>query len=554
MTAVRDHSLSWRSLARAAQVRPWRVVLSVAAGTAALGSAVGLAAVAAWLIARAAGMPSPADLAVAAVAVRTLGIGRGLFRYVERLASHHTALGATVALRAHTYDAVARSGARHALSLRRGDVVARMGGDIDAMGDVVVRAVVPLGVAVSVSTLAAVISLMVLPAAGIALLACLAVSGLGAAALSWRSSQRAAQAGAAAHARVAVAALAAMESGTEHRVWGTTALAASELKHANADFGHAADLAARPMALASALNVAASAVALFAGVAWGVSAAQSGDIGPTSAAIVALLPLAAFEAVGAVPGAVEQLFRARVAAGRVTALAGGSWDAALRDGPVLAPAPLQPTKTPTLTLRDLSAAWPAMTPTRAVTATVPPGGALGIVGRSGIGKSTLLLTIAGALAPHAGQVAVDGRAVTEADAGCVFALTPEDAHLFGTTIVENLRVAAGDVDREHARAALEAVGLGPWLEALPQGLDTVVGSGGGTVSGGERRRLLLARALLSPAPIHLIDEPAEHLDADGVDALRGAVHAMRARGHSVVIVTHDLAILDAVDQVVSLDD
>jgi ATP-binding cassette subfamily C protein CydC len=426
-----------------------------------------------------------------------------------------------------------------------------MGGDIDAIGDVVVRAVVPLGVAVTVSAISVVISITVLPAAGFALLACLMVAGLGAAGLSWRSSLLAAEAGAAAHARVAVAALAGMESGTEHRVWGTTADAALELREADAGFGTAADLAARPLALASALNVAASGVALFAGVALGVSAAAAGHIGPTSAAIVALLPLAAFEAVGAVPGAVEQAFRARVAARRVVALAGGSLDAPATPGPV--PVSATEPATPTLHLESLSAAWPDMVPTTPVTVTVEAGGALGVVGRSGIGKSTLLLTIAGALPPAAGSVTVDGRIVDQADAGLVFALTPEDAHLFGTTVLENLRVARGEVLESEAIEALRAVGLADWLDSLPDGLDTLIGSGGGTVSGGERRRLLLARALLSPAPIHLIDEPAEHLDADGVDALRSAVHAMRARGHSVVIVTHDMAILDAVDQVVSLD-
>jgi ATP-binding cassette subfamily C protein CydC len=133
-------------------------------------------------------------------------------------------------------------------------------------------------------------------------------------------------------------------------------------------------------------------------------------------------------------------------------------------------------------------------------------------------------------------------------------MTPEDAHLFGTTLLENLRVANGTTTEDQARAALEAVQLGAWLDSLPDGLHTALGSGGNTVSGGERRRLLLARALLSPAPIHLIDEPAEHLDADGVDALRSLVAAMRAQGRSVVIVTHDLGILDVVDRVVTLDE
>ena len=194
-----------------------------------------------------------------------------------------------------------------------------------------------------------------------------------------------------------------------------------------------------------------------------------------------------------------------------------------------------------------------MRPTTPVTATIEPGGALGIVGRSGIGKTTLLLTMAGALAPVRGRAVLGEAPVGTDTIGRTIAMTPEDAHLFGTTVLENLRVANGTVTQDQAHAALEAVRLGQWLESLPAGLETHIGSGGNTVSGGERRRLLLARALLCAAPIHLIDEPAEHLDADGIDALRALVSAMRSQGRSVVIVTHDLGILDVVDRVVSLD-
>lgn len=210
-------------------------------------------------------------------------------------------------------------------------------------------------------------------------------------------------------------------------------------------------------------------------------------------------------------------------------------------------------ESPTLHLDQLSAAWPGMAPTVPVTATIEPGGALGIVGRSGIGKTTLLLTMAGALEPANGSALVEGQPVGPTTLGRTIAMTPEDAHLFGTTLLENLRVANGAITEDQARAALKAVQLGDWLDGLPEGLDTPLGAGGNTVSGGERRRLLLARALLSEAPIHLIDEPAEHLDTDGIEALRALVGAMRARGRSVVIVTHDLGILDVVDKVVTLD-
>jgi len=552
--------LNVRSLLREAEVRPLRIATSIGAGTMALGSAIGLAAVAAWLIAEAAQMPSPAALAVAAVSVRFFGIARGVFRYLERLASHETALSGVVALRTRTYDRVAQSGASRVLSLKRGDIVARMGGDIDAMGDAVVRSIVPLGVAATVSLIAVAITTACLPLAGLALALCLAAAAALGGALTWRSAKLAAQAGTVAAARVSTATLEAIEGAIENKVWGRHEGALAELRAADRDAEDASELAARPAAWAAAVIQASQGVALVASLWLAVTAAHHAGLPPTSAAVVALLPLSAFEAVSAVPAAVVQAFRSAAAARRVLAITPeresgdeGDRDDSLVDATQSALGAAAASEGLTLILDGLSAAWPDMTPTTPVTTQLRPGGALGIVGRSGIGKTTLLLTIAGVLRPAAGSVTIGDTPVTAATLGRTIAITPEDAHVFGTTILENLRVARGDVTLEQASAALDAVGLAAWLASQPEGLDTILGAGALTVSGGERRRLLLARALLSPAPLHLIDEPAEHLDADGIDALRSLVLAMRAAGRSVVIVTHDLGILDVVDEVVSLD-
>jgi len=544
--------LSVRALLREGNIRPRRVALSIGAGTMALGSAVGLAAVAAWLVAEAAQMPSPAALGIAAVTVRFFGISRGLFRYLERLVSHETALSGVVELRSRTYDRVARSGASTILGLKRGDIVARMGGDIDAMGDAVVRSIIPLGIASTVSLLAVAITTALLPIAGLVLALCLVATAVLGGALTWRSAKTSAEAGTAAAARVSTATLEAIEGAVEHRVWGTHGAAAAELRAANLDAEHAAEASARPAAWAAAVLQGSQGIALVASLWLAVTAATSAGLSPTSAAIVALLPLSAFEAVSAVPAAVVQAFRSAAAARRVLAISDDDGDAGQAEAPYEGAETLA-AREATLTLNGLSAAWPGMTPTRPVSAVLEPGGALGIVGRSGIGKTTLLLTIAGALRPSSGTSSVSGELVSASTLGSTVAVTPEDAHVFGTTVFENLRVARGDATREDATAALASVGLAPWLEAQPEGLDTDMGSGGHTISGGERRRLLLARVLLSPAPIHLIDEPAEHLDADGIDALRSLVRAMRAAGRSIVIVTHDLGILDVVDRVVSLD-
>lgn len=531
-----------------------RLVLAILTGSAALGSAVGLAAVAAWMIARAAGMPSPADLALAAVVVRFFGIGRGLFRYLERLISHDVALRGVVALRARVFERLAAARADRVLGLKRGDTLARVGADVDAVGDAVVRGIIPLGVAAIVSAISIGINGWMDPRAGLVLGVAILVAGLGAAGLTWRSARLTAQAAVTADARVAQAVVSNLDAAVEHRVWGTSGTAAQELREADKHAEEALDKSSRPASFAIALQTLSAGVALL-GCLWvGVTGASNGLYGPTTAAIIVLLPLAAFEAVNAVPGAVTQLFRSSAAAARIVDIA-----PPLPDG--YSPSPREATPASaatsshgvTLTLADVQAAWPDMTPTRPVTATVEPGEALAVVGRSGVGKTTLLATIAGALTPHDGTVTLDGMPATAGSVGSTVGMTAEDAHIFGTSVIENLRVGRGDITEAEARATLALVGLTAWVDNLPDGLDTVLG-GGDAVSGGERRRLLLARALLTPHPVVLIDEPAEHLDSAGREALNAVLTQLRDEGRTVVIVTHHSELTAAASQVVSLDD
>ncbi len=538
---VRELGLSWREVAA-----------SIVTGSAALGSAVLLGASAAWLIARAAQMPSPADLALAAVIVRALGIGRGAFRYAERLLSHDAALRGMTNLRARVYDRLERGGTARVLALPRGDIVARTGADIDALGDAVPRSIVPAGVAVVVSGIAvAAVALQSVPA-GIALALALAAAGVFPAVLTVRSLRITQARGARADADVAIAALALVEAGAEHQVWGTTKEATDALVAADREVEDARDAAARPAALAAALQTTFAGLGLVAAVAIGIAAARAGSIDGPAAAVVALTPLAAFEAVAQLPAAAAQWFRTRAAAERIDRLIEADAASPTASSQTTSPRKGPRGAAPTLTLDALRAGWPGGKETFPVSAVVPPGGVLGVIGESGVGKTTLLLTLAGALAPASGSVLLDGRPVGERDTGEVVAMTAEDAHVFGTTILENLRVARGDVTPDEARAALTSVGLGPWLDAQPSGLDTLLGSGGLTVSGGERRRLLLARIALHPAPIHLIDEGAEHLDPAGADALRALVRRRSTARRTTVLVTHDRSLLDVVDTVLDL--
>ena len=179
---------------------------------------------------------------------------------------------------------------------------------------------------------------------------------------------------------------------------------------------------------------------------------------------------------------------------------------------------------------------------------------MAVVGASGIGKTTLLATLTGAIPPKSGSALINGVPAWGAKRGQLtdhITMTAEDAHVFATTIYENLRVAHASLTRDEASDLLTRAGLDQWVESLPDGIDTVIGSGGTTVSGGERRRLLMARALAAPAPILAIDEASEHLDAATADRLMETLLTPSA-DRATLVVTHRLSALDQADHVLVL--
>lgn len=524
------------------EVRPSRVVRAVALGALALGFSVGLAAVSAWLIARASQMPPVLQLGVAVVSVRAFGIGRGVLRYLERLASHDVALRGMAALRANLYDALAGGPVTGVVALRRGDLLARVGADVDAVGDVVVRALVPAGVAAVVGLGSVVLVGAFLPVAGLALLGCVLLAGVVAPWLAARSAAAVERRSAQARAEVTARTLELLEDGQQLRVAGRLDERLAALRGADASRAAAIDEGARSGALAAAVGAGAQLLAVVCSLVLGIPAALTGTLAPVELAVVVLTPLAAFEATQVLPAAAVQLRRSREAARRLVELL-----------PPALPEPSPGRGMPGreqgrsgLRLRGVAAGWDGTTAVANVDLDLRPGSVVALAGSSGVGKTTLLLTAAGLLPPMAGTVtgSADGRETL---------FVAEDGHLFGTTVLENLRVARADVTALEARDALAAVGLETWLDALPDGLDTMLGSGAADVSGGERRRLLVARALLSPARVLLVDEPAEHLDAATADALvRTLAEHARRTGRAVVVASHRLTALDVADEVLLL--
>lgn len=390
----------------------------------------------------------------------------------------------------------------------------------------------------------------------IVLALCLAASAFAVPALSARADARAEQARIDARTDIAQASDLLVDRAAELALTSGRTEALDQLDRAQRGAEAAERRAAMPLAASAALAVLATGASALGSLLVAIPAATSGALSATALGVVVLLPLAVFEATAPLPAAVSQLRRSAAAARRISALidaTGGEETAPTADD---VPADVPPPGAGAVQTANLRAAWPGHSPVTApINLTLPPGRSLAIVGPSGCGKTTLLLTIAGMLPPAEGSVTIDGLAphrLRGPERAAHVALTAEDAHVFSTSVLENLRVARGDLTEDEAADLLQRVGLWDWCRALPDGINTDIS--GETISGGERRRLLVARALASPAPLLLLDEPAEHLPDEVAQQLVRDLLALKDSGRSVIVVTHHVAAVASADDVLVLED
>jgi ATP-binding cassette subfamily C protein CydC len=522
------------------------VAKSLLLGVLGAGSALALAALSAWLITRAWQMPPVLYLSVAVTAVRALGISRGLFRYLERLATHDVALDAMSTARGRLYSALAGGPSGYSVGLRRGELLSRTGSDIDEVGNALIRSLIPIGVSVVVSGAAVAIMATVSMLAALALFVCLVVSGAVAPWLAARGTDRSSRAAAAAQVRSAEAMMTLLDHGPELAVARRQPGVLAEMVAAEADAESAADHGLRQSAWAVAATPLAVGVSVIVAALIDIGIADS--VSPMTLGILILLPLSAFESTAVMTEAAMQLQRSRIAARRIMTLVDRANDyraVAVRRSDTVARGHIE--------VRGLRWGWPGgvvFGRPGGLDLDIAPGSRIAVVGPSGCGKSTLLLTLAGLLEPVSGTVTTSSESSSDAR---YFA---EDGHIFTTSVRENLLVARGDASEELLASALARVGLDEWVAGLPEGLDTVLDGGADSVSGGQRRRLLLARALINPATVLLIDEPGENLDRADAETLQAdlldSTGELTEPDRAVVVVSHQLPLVHRADAVIDL--
>ncbi|MFD7685843.1 thiol reductant ABC exporter subunit CydD [Streptomyces sp. NPDC059781] len=533
--------------------RRGRITLALLLGTLALGSAVGLMATSGWLISRASQQPPVLYLMMAVTATRAFGIGRAVFRYAERLVSHDAVLRMLADTRVAVYRRLERLAPAGLRGTRRGDLLSRLVSDVDALQDYWLRWLLPAGAAVAVSALSVGFTAWLLPEAGAVLAAGLLAAGAGVPLLTGAVARRAERRLAPARGVLATRVTDLLTGTAELTVAGALPARAAEARRADGTLTRIASRAATATALGDGLTALVSGLTVAGAALVGVQAVAAGRLDGVALAVVVLTPLAAFEAVLGMPLAVQYRQRVRRSAERVYEVL---------DAPVPVREPEAPRQAPAspfpLVVEGLAARHPGQDrdALAGVDLTLERGRRIAVVGPSGSGKTTLAQALLRFLDPDAGAytlAGVDAYALDGDDVRRLVGLCAQDAHLFNSSVRENLLLARKDATEDELRDALRRARLLEWADGLPDGLDTLVGEHGARLSGGQRQRLALARALLADFPVLVLDEPAEHLDLPTADALTADLLAA-TEGRTTLLITHRLAGLEAVDEVVVLDE
>ncbi|MFK4596855.1 ATP-binding cassette subfamily C protein CydCD [Streptomyces pristinaespiralis] len=554
-----------------------RLALALLLGSLALGSAVGLMAVSGWLISRASEQPPVLHLMVAVTATRAFGIGRAVFRYAERLVSHDAVLRMLAEMRVAVYRRLERIAPAGLGRTRRGDLLSRLVADVDALQDYWLRWLLPAGTAVLVGAGSVGFTAWLLPEAGAVLAAGLLVAGVGVPLIGGAFARRAEQQLAPARGALATGVVDLLRGTAELTVAGALPRRLASARDADRALTHIAARQAAATALGGGLSALVCSLTVVCAALVGVQAVAAGRLDGTSLAVVVLTPLAAFEAVSVLPLAVQYRRRVTRSAERVYEVL---------DAPVPVREPARPAAPPAtafpVELRGTGARYAGRRrdALSGFDLTLTPGKRVAVVGTSGSGKTTLAQVLLRFLDAGSGTYTIGGVPAGEMEGDAVrrfVGLCAQDAHLFDSSVRENLRLARPDATEEELRGALEDARLLEWVDGLPDGLDTLVGEHGARLSGGQRQRLALARALLAAFPVLVLDEPAEHLDLATADALTADLLAVTERraarpgglaaaagdgtgpgdgiatAPATVLITHRLRGLEAVDEVVVLE-
>jgi thiol reductant ABC exporter CydC subunit len=549
------------ALARGLTVVPWRQFaggcrtvllagLSVLAGAATILAGVGLIATSGFLVSRAAQRPLILDLMVVFTTVRFFGLARPALRYAERLASHDLTFRILTVVRRWFVAALLPLSQGQLAGYRAGDLLSRLASDVETLQEAWLRVAAPAAVATLTTVIVVAALAWIDLTLSLVVGAIMLFNGL---VWTWVAQRMATGLGVRqnAHRRALSADLVMLTQGLEDILaFGHERTALERIAARQRELDALEDQYGARQALHTAAGLILTNVAFAAALMLTLAAADAGQLPPVWIAAISLAVVASFEAVDGLPAAWQFAARTAESAARVHEVA------ATRPAVVQDPFPVRLTlaSVPCLEFRDVTFGYGARNVLEHVSLRCSPGEHVLVTGATGSGKSTLLSLAMRAWDPTSGHVAFDGvdvRYLQLGDLRQAIAVLPQQIHVFNATLRENVRLARPAATDAEVREVLRRAQLTGFLDGLPQGLDTVLGEFGATISAGERQRLGFARLLLTEATVVLADEPTANLDVTCERAILDELSAW-AEGRTMILVSHRPIARVAVDRVLSI--
>jgi ATP-binding cassette subfamily C protein CydC len=527
--------------------------------------AIGLLGTSAYLLSAAALRPSVAVLQVAIVGVRFFGLGRGVFRYLERWGSHEINFRVLAGMRGWFYRRLEPLAPARLLETASGDLLGRAIADISTLEEFYLRGLSPAIVAALTaggmwlfwrSTSPPLANTFAI----FSLLAGLALPLVG----RWMA-RRPAKEEVQARAGLGAALVDSLQGLAELAACNRAEAAIDRLKTLDKTYARAQRRSAGILAWQAGLSSLVVNLAGWTMLTLGIAGVESGHLPGLLLAAILMSTQAAMEAVLPLPQAAYHLEKSLQSARRLFTLidrppevpeAAPSTEKEQPAAPHTAPPPYPPLPGAALNIRGLSFSYGPDLPLvfDGLDFALLPGERVGLVGPSGVGKTTLANLLLRFWDFQAGEIELHGQSIRQyspQEIHAWVAVLPTRPYLFSTTLRQNLLLANPSATADQLTSALNQACLGEWVSTLPEGLDTWIGEHGLRLSAGERQRLALARFFVQDAPLVVLDEPFANLDAVSVSAVWQAV-LDHTRGRTLLVITHRLQGMEALDRIAVL--
>ena len=533
------------------------IAASIVLGAATIAASVGLMGTAAWLIAKAALHPSISELQVAVVGVRFFGISRGLFRYVERLVGHEGTFRFLAGLRVWFIESLAPLAPARLLDRSLGDLIDRSVSDIEDLQDFTIRIFVPPAVALVVGIGVFALISYFAPSAGPAFALPFAAAAILLPGLTWSLARKNGNRTTIERARLGARSVDFVQGLAELIAFDRSRERRDEIDAIRTRIGRLERRDAVIDALGIGLGTALTHLTPVAILAVSIPLVRSGVLDGVLLPVLCLVAVAAFESAVPLPEAARALQSRLVSASRLFEI--------VDDRPAVTPpdSPRRPEWTrpgapsPSVVIEGLTFRYPGggRAALSGFELSVPPGARIALVGSSGAGKSTLVHLLQRFWDPDAGRILIDGDDIRFVDLDLLrrsIGVVSQETFLFTGTVAENLLIASSTASREDLESACRTAALDRDSSGPETGLDTWIGEGGRRLSGGERRRVAVARTLVQQPAILVLDEPTAQLDGPTAAQLLNEI--FRAFETTTTLhITHRLIQMDRYDEIVVID-